>query len=501
MSAPWRYPTDASCAPVTVSFLAHICSRNFHRRIKCPRTSSSVSYAVVGDLSSKDVVLYCLPSGCSRYLSLFHDGICRIVGVKVIAIDRPGCGATAACPLGSRMHTSRCQTISVLQAEGLIDEHLKLPEGSRPIAILTHSAGFLYALDLLQHFTQLSKSLSSPEAPFASPFGSRPLLLLSSPWVPTSVSRSSLALLPAGVVRLGSTVIPGVGKTLLSAMRGTSEAQGTARSWLSWSFGVVRGTEEEEPRPRTSGSSARPDTPSETERGAADLSAASTPVFTPIPNPFVSSVGLDPPPSPVSRKGQRVRSKAKLRWPKADFLPPHESHHKYTLDSRAYPSDQEDGEGTPVRLLHPATGRPFTLNETSGSRLLFEMMYSESLAGITEDFLLSLGYAPQLNNAQLETLIRERVESLRLQGGADVVCVWAMGDRLIPQRGRDWLDQLLQTEATGGSEEGQETSRGMKYERLIMADAGHDATMTSEAVVVELLRRVKKAKEGEGRES
>lgn len=403
------------------------------------------------------------------------------------------------------MHTSRCQTISVLQAEGLIDEHLKLPEGSHPIAVLAHSAGFLYALDLLQHFSQLSQSLYSPQSPFASPFGSRPLLLLSSPWVPTSVSRSSLALLPAGVVRLGTTVIPGVGRALTMVMSSTGMAQDSAKAWLGWSSGVVRGTDDEELQPRTSLSTSRPSTSLGTrrERASAELDAASTPIFTPVPNPFVSSVGLDPPPSPTSRKGQKVRSKAKARWPRAKFLPPHESHHKYTLDSRAYPPSsagegEEAGEGIgQVRLLHPGTARPFTLNETNGSRLIFEMMYSEPLTGITEDFLLSLGHAPQLNNAQLETLIRERVDSLSRQGGADVVCVWAMGDRLIPQRGRDWLDQLFLSGQREVGADGQEGSRGIRYEKLVMADAGHDATMSSEAVVVELLSRVKNAVEGE----
>jgi hypothetical protein len=125
------------------------------------------------------------------------------------------------------------------------------------------------------------------------------------------------------------------------------------------------------------------------------------------------------------------------------------------------------------------------------------MMYSEPLTGITEDFLLSLGHAPQLNNAQLETLIRERIDSLSLKGGADVVCVWAMGDRLIPQRGRDWLDQLFLSGQREGEEGGHEGSRGIRYEKLIMADAGHDATMSSEAVVVELLGRVKTAVAGE----
>lgn len=398
------------------------------------------------------------------------------------------------------MHTSRCQTISVLQAEGLIDEQLKLLEGSHPIAVLAHSAGFLYALDLLQQLSQLSQSLGSPESPFASPFGSRPLLLLSSPWVPTSISRSSLALLPAGVVRLGSTVIPGVGRTLMTAIRSTSEAQGAARSWLSWSTGVVRATEEEEPQPRISGSSSSLGTLPGIGRASVEPSAASTPVFTPLPNPFVSSVGLDPPPSPVSRKGQKVRSKARARWPGADFLPPHESHHKYTLDSRAYPSGSTGAEGDceQAPLLHPGTGRSLTVNVTSGSRLLFEMMYSESLAGITEDFLLSLGHAPQMNNAKLETFIRERVDALRLQGGADVVCVWAMGDRLIPQRGRDWLEQLFRSTA---SEEGQGRGSGVSYEKLVMADAGHDATMSSEAVVVELLGRAKSAGKGKGEAS
>jgi hypothetical protein len=74
----------------------------FNRRMHCPRTNSRITFADVGDPEGPPVLFF-LPSGCSRYLAVMGDELAREVGVRVVAMDRPGSGGTEQCPLNERV--------------------------------------------------------------------------------------------------------------------------------------------------------------------------------------------------------------------------------------------------------------------------------------------------------------------------------------------------------------------------------------------------------------
>lgn len=58
------------------------------------------------------------------------DGYAREKGIRLVAPDRPGQGATPRVPLESRIDTATQQTLSLI-------EHLE----SNTVSFLTHSAG------------------------------------------------------------------------------------------------------------------------------------------------------------------------------------------------------------------------------------------------------------------------------------------------------------------------------------------------------------------------
>lgn len=495
----WRFPApdasrsffDGSCTP---SFVQHLCSRNFHQRIVCPRTGYPVTFAVCGDLESSHVVLYCLPSGCSRYLGIFMHGICALVGVKLIAIDRPGSGGTRMCPPEERLHVSLLQTISVLCSLDLLDKQLR-PTGL-PITLLAHSAGIFYALNLIQHFTSHRVALrTSPTGERLSPFGRRPRLLLSSPWVPTSVSKSPLALLPRSVIRMNTSVMPGLNKAFGALNASIGVVSKTSKGYFGWSAGVVKASSSPGTDPIPS--------PQEDDADSAIEVMSGLPQPPPTPmtpasptaysdratsfdfdyNPFLSVIGLEPPPSPTRTRQRRQRDDSIRKHPSVAFHPPHELHYRYSMCHRFFPGRDDS---------HPATGKPFSLeNSNTGAQLIMDMMAAEGYRGMTEDFLLSLGHAHGLPSSQLEDLIKQGIDACsKSRKGAEITVVWASSDKLVPAKGRAWLDDAMR-QAVASSPLDSKRRKRLRYDRLEMADAGHDAPMGSEAVMVELLRRAK----------
>jgi pimeloyl-ACP methyl ester carboxylesterase len=81
---------------------AYLAQPQFHRSFRCSRTQKRVTYADVGDPNGSPVI-YFLPSGCSRYLCIMSDGLAQEVGVRLIAMDRPGSGGTERCDLNARV--------------------------------------------------------------------------------------------------------------------------------------------------------------------------------------------------------------------------------------------------------------------------------------------------------------------------------------------------------------------------------------------------------------
>lgn len=462
-------------------------------------------------------------------------GICALAGVKLIAIDRPGSGGTPMCASQDRMKVALKQTVSVLCALGILvrDPAAGQADGTglKPtgpsISILAHSVGFLYALDLIQYFTPTrtrvgadADGTASPgessrvqrqqdkKRKSSSPFGRRPRLILSSPWVPTSQSKSPLAMVPSSLVRMNSSVMPGLNKAFGALNASFGAVSKTGRGCFGWSVGVVQAL----PRKGMTVSPGEygPMDDYDDDNGHADdtdgggdmvdsegevrLSRPSSAAGThgvpsshtrdaPSFNPFLSVIGLEPPPSPTRTREKRTRETSLRKHPTASFHPPHTLHYRYSMSHRLFPDPH---------VSHPSTSKPFTLDsESSGPQLLFDMMAAEGYKGITEDFLLSLGHLPSLSSTALEAKIKQGIEACsKSEKGAEITVVWASGDKIVPAKGRAWLDDLLR-QAVASSPLDSRKRKRLRYDRLEMVDAGHDSPMGSEAVVVELLRRAK----------
>ncbi|WVW85510.1 hypothetical protein I302_107548 [Kwoniella bestiolae CBS 10118] len=142
---------------------AYLALPKFNRRLKrCPRTNFRVTFSDIGDENGIPL-LYLLPSGCSRWIAAPMDPLLKAYRVRMIVVDRPGCGGTSEVPLGERIDRSCEMIVSVL-------EYLNI----RPTNILASSAGVYYALHLLtRHPSAFSTGLNPP-----------PRLYLLAPWSP-----------------------------------------------------------------------------------------------------------------------------------------------------------------------------------------------------------------------------------------------------------------------------------------------------------------------------
>ncbi|WWC71478.1 uncharacterized protein I206_105436 [Kwoniella pini CBS 10737] len=142
---------------------SYLSLKKFNRRIKkCPRTNLSITFSDIGSENGIPL-LYLLPSGCSRWIAAPMDPLLKIYGVRMIVVDRPGCGGTSQVSLDQRINQSCEMIVSVL-------EYLNI----KPTNILASSAGIYYALHLLtRHSSIFSTNLNPP-----------PKLYLLSPWCP-----------------------------------------------------------------------------------------------------------------------------------------------------------------------------------------------------------------------------------------------------------------------------------------------------------------------------
>lgn len=104
----------------------YLADRRFSRKIKCNRTGLAVSFADFGDPEGC-AVIFIPPSACSRWfavpqgqsssplatvrqaLTKGQDQLCRQRGIRMIVVDRPGCGATPMVPLEQRLEMSSRQ--------------------------------------------------------------------------------------------------------------------------------------------------------------------------------------------------------------------------------------------------------------------------------------------------------------------------------------------------------------------------------------------------------
>ncbi|TKY86845.1 hypothetical protein EX895_004132 [Sporisorium graminicola] len=425
-----------------VTYLSQV---RFHQAVLCSRTQSRVTFALGGEgwdpavttqyggIGTQDpptkvayvhkgpILLYLLPSGCSRLLGMILEGICRHKKVSVLAIDRPGSGGTPMCSLQDRIEVATHQTLSVLEA-------LQLDKAEQPqIDLVSHSAGWFYAMALLEAAPQyFVRHDSATRCVFSSPF------------VPTSLSSSwTLSLLPKSLVALSPKVLPVVSRTL-------GWSTGLGEDILDISKGLVSWKE-------------------------ADI------------DPSLSAEQQRFERERLEKKNHEKREASKRKNPHARFHPPYASHLKLGLDAWKQPDLRPED-----RPRHPKTNRPLK----TGADLLFDYVIEEgSLEGMTQDYLLCLGKAPNLDNEALSRWMLSRLQSsfkasTRLSGKAvELVVLWGGDDFMIPRKGRDYLDSVLKSS---------NLAQVVNYEQWEMADAGHDATLFSEVVMVDVLKFLNK---------
>ncbi|KXJ96209.1 hypothetical protein Micbo1qcDRAFT_231293 [Microdochium bolleyi] len=128
-----------------------------------------------------NVVLFCAPLFASRYVPITKDKLAKKHKLRIIAIDRPGFGGTTPVPSVDDRVKSWLRIVPALL------EHL----GIRHVALLSQSAGTIFALNTLLHLPHLLH----PTRPYAA---------LCVPWVHPSHSRASLMstahMLPAAAI-------------------------------------------------------------------------------------------------------------------------------------------------------------------------------------------------------------------------------------------------------------------------------------------------------------
>ncbi|KAH6620858.1 hypothetical protein B0J18DRAFT_457486 [Chaetomium sp. MPI-SDFR-AT-0129] len=164
------------------------------------------------------VVLFSPPLMGSRLLFATKDALAKRHRIRVISVDRPGFGGSEQVPAAGRLALWR-ETIPALLT------HLSIPHLH---AILSHSAGTLYALDLLHHLFPANPPTNPPTNPhqsinILSPDPENPTLLaLGAPWIlpahTGAMAPALLKMLPAGLVsradavgRMANSAAVGVG--------------------------------------------------------------------------------------------------------------------------------------------------------------------------------------------------------------------------------------------------------------------------------------------------
>ncbi|KZO98785.1 alpha/beta-hydrolase [Calocera viscosa TUFC12733] len=171
---------------VTSSALDFVGNGAYHQFIRCPRTGMRVSFSEAGAREAPPI-LCCPPSFCSRYVGGANfEERARKMGVRLIVIDRPGMGGTDRCRIEERIEVSAKHVASVLEYLGI-----------KKVALVSHSAGVIYVLDLLANHPAL--------------LGPSPRVYLMSSWVPTSKSSQiGLQLVPSVLVGSQHNILPAI---------------------------------------------------------------------------------------------------------------------------------------------------------------------------------------------------------------------------------------------------------------------------------------------------
>ncbi|EIN12278.1 hypothetical protein PUNSTDRAFT_118188 [Punctularia strigosozonata HHB-11173 SS5] len=179
----------------------YLADGRFHRSLRCPRTDKRVTFAEIGPSSGSPVLVF-LPSVCTRYVAIYLDLLAEELGVRLIAMDRPGCGGTERCELRERLDVACMMTRSLV-------EHLNLTD----MTLLACSAGFIHLLEYMRRYSGQTSA-------------SHPTVILVSPWVP---GNRYLSLIPAPLIEHQDVILPSVQRTVGS----TIQAYGRVKQYAS----------------------------------------------------------------------------------------------------------------------------------------------------------------------------------------------------------------------------------------------------------------------------
>lgn len=98
-----------SCVAMYIDdFTAYLKEPQFSQEFSTSR--GPVSYADVGAADGRPV-LFCLPSTSSRFIASMAAPLCAKLGLRLIAMDRPGSGKTPRCDIKDRLEIS-CSSLS-----------------------------------------------------------------------------------------------------------------------------------------------------------------------------------------------------------------------------------------------------------------------------------------------------------------------------------------------------------------------------------------------------
>ncbi|KAK8088557.1 hypothetical protein PG997_003518 [Apiospora hydei] len=157
--------SDATTTSAHDRAVAYIANERFHQQFTLPATTEHdalvVSYTDAGrdagdDPKSVPTMLYIPGMFSSRLFAVFPlHAMGQKLGVRVLAIDRPGMGHSTNVPLSQRLAVW-LETVPALL------KHL----GIDHVSLVSHSAGTLYNLNLLYHF----RDILSPNRPFVALF-------------------------------------------------------------------------------------------------------------------------------------------------------------------------------------------------------------------------------------------------------------------------------------------------------------------------------------------
>ncbi|KAI4740458.1 hypothetical protein E4T50_09105 [Aureobasidium sp. EXF-12298] len=174
-------PTTASDDAITFCSNLH-----FHQSIYIPASTSHpklrVTFSTTTNSNDENlpVVLFCHPMGAARYMIYGFENLAKKVGVRVVIIDRPGFGGSTAVPVEERVSTW-------LEAVPVVLKYL----GVRHVAVVSHSAGTVYAINTVVHLSHLLH----PQRPFVGCFA---------PWVHPTHSSAPLMQV---VVKLPTSIL------------------------------------------------------------------------------------------------------------------------------------------------------------------------------------------------------------------------------------------------------------------------------------------------------